>query len=236
MKRILLLTSILVYTLTYIKAADKVEGTFAADIVSQYIWRGQDCGSMSIQPTLGIAYKGLSLTAWGSVGITNTSDAKEFDLTLSYAKSGFNVGITDYWFSEGANKKGLYFAYKAHSTNHIFEANIGYDFGFLSLQWFTNFMGNDYKKNGKRAYSSYFEASAPFKLIKCDWKAAVGISPYSSATYGNDTFACTNVSLSCTYSIVNTKHFELPITATIAANPDRGKAYFIASFSFIPKL
>ncbi len=39
------------------------EATIGADFVSRYIWRGQDLGSASVQPTLGIGYKGLSLTA-----------------------------------------------------------------------------------------------------------------------------------------------------------------------------
>ena len=45
---------------------EKVETTVAADVVNQYIWRGLDLGNVSLQPTLGVAYKGLSLTAWGS--------------------------------------------------------------------------------------------------------------------------------------------------------------------------
>ena len=40
-------------------AQDKVEGTISTDVVNQYIWRGQDLGDVSIQPTLGIAYKGF---------------------------------------------------------------------------------------------------------------------------------------------------------------------------------
>ena len=51
-------------------AQDKVETTIAADVVNQYYWRGQSLGEVSLQPTLGIGYKGLSLTAWGSVGIS----------------------------------------------------------------------------------------------------------------------------------------------------------------------
>ena len=43
------------------KAQDKVETTIGADIVSMYYWRGQDLGSISLQPTLGIGYKGFSL-------------------------------------------------------------------------------------------------------------------------------------------------------------------------------
>ena len=56
--------------------------------------------------------------------------------------------------------------------------NIGYDFGFLSLQWYTNFAGNDgLNSNGDRAYSSYFELSAPFRLGGLDWSASLGVVP-----------------------------------------------------------
>ena len=44
-------------------AQDNVETTVAADVVNQYIWRGQESGNVSLQPTLGVAYKGFSLTA-----------------------------------------------------------------------------------------------------------------------------------------------------------------------------
>ena len=81
------------------KAQDKVKASVGADIVSGYIWRGQDVGGVSLQPNASIAYKGLSLEAWGSVGIEKTDadgyDAKEFDLTLGYSTGGFSVSITD---------------------------------------------------------------------------------------------------------------------------------------------
>ena len=50
-------------------AQDKVEASVGADLVSGYIWRGQDLGGVSVQPSLEISYKGFSLGAWGSVGI-----------------------------------------------------------------------------------------------------------------------------------------------------------------------
>ena len=49
-------------------AQDKVEASVGADLVSGYIWRGQDLGGVSIQPSLSVAYKGFSLGAWGSAG------------------------------------------------------------------------------------------------------------------------------------------------------------------------
>ena len=47
-------------------AQDKVEASAGADLVSGYIWRGQDLGGVSIQPTLSVSYKGFSLSAWGN--------------------------------------------------------------------------------------------------------------------------------------------------------------------------
>ena len=97
MKKIVLLALGLV-AVTTTHAQDKIETTVSGDIVSSYIWRGLDAGSTAIQPTLGIGYKGLSLTAWGSYGLTNPDDVKEFDLSLGYTTGGFSIGITDYWF------------------------------------------------------------------------------------------------------------------------------------------
>lgn len=114
-------------------AQDAAEPTLGADFVSQYIWRGTDCGNISVQPSLGVSYKGLSVSAWGSVGF-DAFDTKEFDLTVAYSAGSFNIGVTDYWFNAGGDVRGRYFMYKAHSTNHIFEANVGYDFGPL-VRW-----------------------------------------------------------------------------------------------------
>ena len=142
------------------KEQDKVEASIGADIVSGYIWRGQDLGGVSLQPSASIAYKGFSLGAWGSVGIEST-DAKEFDLTLGYSTGGFSVSVTDYWFNTGAG----YFHYDAHNTAHVYEAQLGYDFGPVAVNWYTNFAGDDgVKGNGDRAYSSYISVAAPFKL------------------------------------------------------------------------
>jgi hypothetical protein len=213
-------------------AQDEVETTVSADVVSTYVWRGMECGSAAIQPTLGIGYKGLTLSAWGSYGLVDTNDAKEFDLTLAYSTGGFNIGITDYWFNTPEER---YFLYDANKTSHIFEANIGYDFGPAAIQWFTNFAGNDgYNKDGKRAYSSYVELSAPFKLASVDWSAAVGAVPYATDFYGVDGFAVTNVSLKATKDIKVTDSFSIPVFAQVAANPSTEKAYLVFGFTLQP--
>lgn len=216
-------------------AQDKLETTLTADFVNEYIWRGQELGDVAVQPTFGVHFKGLSLTAWGSYGLTNKDDVKEFDLTLGYAIGGFNFGITDYWFSEGLDPDARYFKYDAHGTNHVFEANIGYDFGVASLQWFTNFAGNDgTNKDGKRAYSSYVEASVPFKLAAVDWTATAGAVPFATTSYGTSGFAVTNLSLRATKDIRVTDSFSIPIFGQLTGNPCSQKAYLVLGFTLQP--
>ena len=234
MKKIVLMAMMIAtgYSAT---AQDKVETTVAADLVSSYIWRGLDCGSAAGQPTHGIGYKGLSLSAWGSYGLTDPDDVKEFDLTLAFATGGFNIGITDYWFSEGLDPDGRYFKYEANSTNHMFEANIGYDFGVASIQWFTYFGGNDgTNKDDKRAYSSYAEVAVPFKLATVDWTATAGIVPWATTLYDTNGFAVTNLALKATKEIKVTDSFSIPVFGQIVGNPCSQKGYLVFGFTLQP--
>jgi hypothetical protein len=235
MKKIFILGLIALFGATAVKAQDEVEATISADVVNQYIWRGQDLGNSAFQPTLGIAYKGLSLSAWGSTGITEASDTKEFDLTLGYTIGGLNIGVTDYWFNAGLDPKNRYFKYDAHSTNHVFEANVGYDFGPVAFQWYTNIAGNDgVNKDGDRAYSSYFEVSVPFELAKLDWTATAGAVPYATDFYGTNGFAVVNLSLKATKDIKITDSFSIPVFGEVIANPCSQKAYFAFGFTLQP--
>ena len=234
MKKIMIFTlGLVVSTTTH--AQENIETTIGSDIVSQYIWRGQDLGSVSLQPTLGIEYKGLSLTGWGSVGLSDPTDTKEFDLTLAYSTGGLNIGITDYWFNTGLDPQNRYFKYDAHGTNHVYEANIGYDFGLASVQWYTNFAGNDgANKDGKRAYSSYMEVVVPFKLATVDWTATAGAVPFATDFYGTLGFAVTDLSLRATKDIKVTDSFSIPIFGQVTANPCTQKAYLVLGLTLQP--
>jgi hypothetical protein len=217
-------------------AQEEMEVTVAADVVNQYIWRGQDLGNVSLQPTLGVGYKGLSLTGWGSVGLTDPADTKEFDLTLGYQVGNLNVGITDYWFNQnGLDPEARYFKYDAHGTNHLFEANIGYDFGVASIQWFTNFAGNDgTNKDGKRAYSSYMEVVVPFKLSAIEWTATADVVPWATTSYGTTGFAVTDLSLKATKEIKVTDSFAIPVFGQVVGNPCSQRAYLIFGITLQP--
>lgn len=234
-KKIIALTammlSMVATTATAEDATKDVEAHVGADLVSSYIWRGQKCGGVSIQPAASIAWKGLSLGAWGSYAISpekNGSD-EELDLTLAYEISGFHAGITDYYFF---NAGCPFFKYgKMGESSHTFEANLGYDFGFLSVNWFTNFAGNDgLNKKGKRAYSSYIQLDAPFKLAKLDWNATLGVVPFRTDFYASDQskgFHVNNVALKAGYTFESKKDISFPLSAQVIANPSSREMYFL---------
>lgn len=216
-------------------AQEKVEATVGADLVSNYIWRGQDLGGAALQPSVGVSYQGLSLTGWGSYGLVDRDDTKEFDLTLSYSNSGFTVGVTDYFCVSGTdNSPRKYFLYDAHKTAHVFEAFVGYDFGLLSLNWYTNFAGADgVNKSDKRAYSSYVELGVPFKLGGLDWNCTVGAVPYATDFYADaNGFAVTYVSVKAAKEIQVSPTFSLPLFGAITANPSTQKLYLTAGITF----
>jgi len=211
---------------------DSFETTIETDVVSNYIWRGQKLGEVSLQPTLGVSWNGLSLTAWGSVGLSDQNDAKEFDLTLGYETGGFRAAVTDYFISDHTDQTP-YFCYRSGRTAHVFEGTVGYDFGWLSLQWNTVFAGADGKtKSGKRAYSSYAEVSVPFRLGGCQWKATVGAVPYATDYYADAKgFAVTHVGLRAEKELTLSQSFRLPLFAGIYANPSTEKAYYVIGFT-----
>ena len=210
----------------------EIEVAVGADVVSEYIFRGVKCGDAAIQPSLAVSAGGFEVSAWGSVGIVNFLDTKEMDLTLSYSLAGANIGVTDYWFSVGGDPAGRYFKYKEDATNHIFEAFLGYDFGFASISWYTNFYGNDFKADGSKAFSSYCELAAPFSAFGADWTATLGFVPMESPLYGTDGFGVTNISLTAEKALDITESFSLPISAGLTFNPSSEMAYLILGISF----
>lgn len=230
MKKIFSIATLVIAIVAPVSA--EVETTVGADVVSRYIWRGCDLGDAAFQPTLGVSTAGFDLSLWGSTGIVNFTDTKEFDVTLSYGIAGLSVGVTDYWFSTGIEPYGRYFGYKEKETDHVFEAFLGYDLGFASISWYTNFAGNDFKANGDRAYSSYCEISAPFSAFGADWTATAGFVASESVEYVTEGFSVTNLSVTATKELEISDRFSLPISAGLTVNPCSEMAYLTFGLSF----
>ena len=81
-------------------AEDKPTAEFSTSVLSKYVWRGfafsED--SIVIQPSMTVAYKGLSVNLWGNLDTDqqndDTNNWNETDLTISYNKSFGKLGAT----------------------------------------------------------------------------------------------------------------------------------------------
>ena len=91
MKTKFIIASILGAAVTLSSAAsaqEKVTVNGNIDLVNNYVWRGMDQNSVfSVQPTLSLSYKGLSLSAWGSQSLTNNADRDVHELDIKFVQA-----------------------------------------------------------------------------------------------------------------------------------------------------
>lgn len=208
-------------------AGEPVEASFGADLVSTYLWRGQKLDDFSIQPSMSLDWKGLSLGVWGSTDLHG--NYRECDFSLGYTVGGFSIIATDYFCtSDDIN----YFDFSPE-TPHVVELGAVYDFGPVAVSWYSNLLGaTGYgEEEGEKVMSSYFEVSAPFSMGGLDWSAAVGGTPFANTFYGADGFAVTNVSLTASKEVAICNH-KLPVFAQIMANPKADRLYLAVGISF----
>lgn len=196
-----------------------------ADFVSSYIWRGIDSGNASVQPSFGLNWKGLTAYVWGSTEFREKNN--EIDLSLEYEYKNLTLYANNY-FTQTKDEPFKYFNYNSHSTGHTFEIGAGYMFSEkfpLSVSWYTTFAGNDYRENGKRAWSSYCELSYPFNVKEVNLSIEAGFTPWES--FYSDKFNVVNIGLSATKEIKITSNFSLPICGKLIANPYEEQVYFV---------
>lgn len=216
-----------------IKANNSIHINAQADFVSDYIWRGayQNSG-FSVQPTLGVSYKGFGLAAWGSQSITNSENApQEFDINLSYTTSGVTLLITDYWW------EGMYSPYGYYSDKHHFEGTLSFDLGQLAprfpllISWSTMFAGADPVGVKKHAYSTYIAA-----LFNIECPAGISVIPSIGVTpwkgmYDAEHGAVTDIALKASKNLKITEQFDIPLFIQAIVSPAFDKCYLIAGLS-----
>ena len=207
-------------------AQSAVKADLTMEFVSSAVWRGISQGSVALQPEVSLGWKGLDFSAWGSAGLSD--NVCEIDLTLSYTIGDLTLSVVDYWGNSGTP---TYFDYSPQTSGHFFEGAVAYNFGPVNASWQTVFAGRDFQESdGKRAFSSYLEISAPFKLGGLDWEAVMGVVPWASDFYETKSFHLTNISLKAGKPIPISERFSLPLYGKLIANPSSRKLFFVAGF------
>ena len=222
---------------TQTMAQQRVEVNGHIDVVSNYVWRGMDQNSgFSVQPALGLAYKGFALSAWGSQSITNGAerDVQEFDVCLSYACHGWTTTLTDYWWGGLHNPYGYYKQGPGANPidgGHHLEATLTYSFGDkcpINITWSTWLAGTDVRTNNdKRCFSTYINASCD---IPCPGEftltPSVGFTPWQG--YYHSKAAFTDIALKAAKNIAISKRLTMPLFVQAIASPTGDHVYLVA--------
>lgn len=164
-----------------------------ADVVSSYLWRGQNLGGISIQPSVTFDWRGLYVSGWGNIGADNWAFENinpELDITIGYDNYGIQLDLTHYYYFAG----DAYFPKGGFKTQDIessstMEAHAGFHLGDLvekvplSIDWYTTIYGADCYLNDagewQRAWSTYVEVGYAFSLplgIMLDTR--IGFTPW----------------------------------------------------------
>ena len=164
-----------------------------ADLVSSYLWRGQNLGGMSIQPMVSLDWKGLYVSGWANIDADNWSFEElnpELDITIGYDNFGLAVDLTHLYYFGGDpyfGKGG--FKAQEQTTGSTMEVHAGLHLGDwfekfpLSLDWYTTVYGDDCYQDEKgewhRAWSTYIQVGYQFELpLGMTLDTRVGLTPW----------------------------------------------------------
>lgn len=238
-------TALSLMTTTVADAREEVKPYMSIDLTSAYLWRGERNAGVSIQPVLGIKWKGLNFYAWGNEQLAPPADQKpvkhEIDLFLKYAiTQSFTVGFKDVYLNTRGT--GVFsFGSIPHAANGL-DVLLNYDLKYVDLEWTTTIAGYDgYDRHGHRSYGSYLIVSAPLHYAHIDWTALVGIVPYYCSRYSDDVsngFHVNMTAIKATHTFILDRKRALSIAPYMQfmVNPSSRTAYFQvgAHFSFEP--
>ena len=214
-------------------AQERVTAYSTVDITNHYLWRGQRLADVSIQPVLGIKWRGLNFFAWGNTQVAppaNQDPVKfEIDLFLKYQLTPrFNVALKDVYTNTRGN--GFFSYGRIGEASHGVELVLNYDWRYLITEWTTTIFGHDgLNKKGERSYSSYLLTTVPFRIGKVNFGAMLGVVPYYTSRYDDNSsgFHVNMVSLKATYEIPISQRsgYKLPVYSQFMVNPSNEQAY-----------
>lgn len=210
----------------------KVKVEAGADLVSTYVWRGQNLSGAAFQPGISMNVGGFSLGIWGSTDFEHAIN--EFDWFASYSISGFSIGLTDYCGAAARQIDGTFPKYGDYD-NHILELNTGFDFGevckkfALSISANVNLV-NDKDALGDEQYSTYIELGYPVKAGSVGLDFALGLTPFEGAY--SDNLNIVNLSVKASKELQFTPSFSLPVYAQGVINPYSEQAYLAFGITF----
>ena len=224
MKKVLVLAAAMMAAVFSAEAEVEFAYEAGAELVSAYVWRGQYNGGLSFQPEGLVGFNAADEAiqfragAWASLGASdwkfeknqpavtigefsfdaNTYFVPEVDFMASFYAYGASIGYNEYYYCDdgSSHQSELWFGY---NFSHFLGEKAG-----AYINWYTIIAGDDKyldptlldPLHERRAFSSYLELGYDytFEDFGLTLGAQVGLSPWKSPLYGNNKFACVNIS------------------------------------------
>ncbi len=247
MKKVLVLVAAMMAVVLSAKAEVEFAYEAGADLVSAYLWRGQYNGGLSFQPEGLVGFDAndgnieFRAGVWANIGASdwmfkkdglvipdaynpNTKFMPEVDFIASVTAYGASLGYNAYYYCNDG-------------SDHTSELWVGYNFSHFFgeyagayINWYTTIAGGGDLKSAPtltdplrevQAFSTYIELGYDytFEDYGLTLGAQVGLSPWESPIYGNDKFACTNLSLKVNKEW-EFEYLTLDLYAVGSLNPD----------------
>jgi len=204
-----------------------ISASVSVDLVSHYVWRGQDYGHKpSLQPGLSATWKDFTLGFWGAYRLAGSGD-HETDFYIEKTIGPATFSIWDYWnYSDGSENN--YFDYNKNTTAHLFEAQVLLS-GGEKLPF--NVLGSYFFYGADPTKSMYFELQYVHSFGSVDTQAFAGFQPKGEFYATKAAFV--NVGCSATKSIKMTKSWSVPLSLSLNYNPDIQKVYLVGGITLI---
>lgn len=217
-----------------------------AEVVSDYNWRGQNIGGLSIQPYVEFSTYGFNIGAWGSVGSGTYDDfnqlVPELDLYLSYTTPDehFTLGLTHYYYFDGpffgVNYENIEDKDRDYAQSEISVTIFGHEEYPLEIGFNMMFGSGDYRSandhivmetltKAKKLFSTYIYLKYTFELDNVEIIPEIGLSPapsmytyYDESTNKHLGFAMNNISCKFNYTFLETDYVSMYTTADVFFN------------------
>jgi hypothetical protein len=204
-----------------------ISTSVGVDLVSHYIWRGQDYGHVpSIQPGLSATWNDFTLGFWGAFRIAGSGD-HEADLYIEKAIGPATFSIWDYW-SFGDSTSTNYFNYNKQTTVHLMEAQVMLS-GGEKLPF--NLVGSYLFYGADPSKSIYFELQYLHSFGKVETQVFAGFQ--AKGEFYAPQAAFVNVGCTASKSFTITKNWKVPLSLSFIVNPDNKKAYLVAGITIL---
>jgi hypothetical protein len=202
-----------------------ISTTANVDLLSRYIWRGQEYGqSPSIQPGMSATWQDFTLGAWGAYKLSGAG-SQETDFYISKETGPLTIAIWDYWsFCDTSSLD--FFNYSRKTTSHLLEAQALLS-GGEKLPF--NLLGSYFFYGADSTKSIYFELQYQRSFGSTDLLLFAGFQ--QKGRYYAAEAAFVNIGCSLTKEIQVTDHWSLPLNISLIANPYCKSLYLVAGIT-----